>query len=233
MSAHKVDHKELQRRLKEDELQVFFQEFIEKSRHIITNYGRQIVFAVIAIALIITAGYLWKVNGKTAYYNSQIRFGSANALLQQDNYVEALGELEELTKSYSGTDVALRGKILLASCYHKNQQYDLALETFQSVLPSLNELDKIPVQLAMVQTLRSLNKPEQGLNELESLESKVKTDELKEQILYLKAGCYEDLNAIDKAIETYKSISSDSPWRMLANQKIEWLEAKPVGVINP
>ncbi len=233
MSASKIDHKELQRRLKEDELSLYLKEFLDTSRNFFERYGRIVTLSIALVAVVVLAVYFWNMQSENAFVQSQILFGNATQLVQQDSYEEALQELNSLLNQYSGSEVAPFAKILRAKCYVKTEQYEKALQDYQDALPALNPTDAIPVRIALAQVYRSLGQPEQALSILEELEAEAETESLRAEILYIKGGCYEDAENEEKALEMYKSIPKDSTWKDLATERIDWLEAQAVSAINP
>jgi predicted negative regulator of RcsB-dependent stress response len=233
MSASKIDHKELQRRLKEDELSLYVKEFIGNCKELFEKYGRAVTLSIALVIIIVFAIYFWGMKSSGDFVQSQILFGNATQLVQQEQYEGALQELNKLLNQYSGTEVAPFGLILRAKCFFKTEQYQQALEDYQKALPRLKRTDSIPVHLAIVQIQRSLGQPDAALDILNQLESEVSAPSLQAEILFMKGGCYEDSQDMEKALEMYRSIAKDSPWRDLAIERIDWIEAQAVPPINP
>jgi len=232
MSATKYDHKELQRRLKEDELGLFFEELTENTKRFFADYGRLLGYALALALVIALAGYLWMMKKRSDFTESQILLGNATLYIQQDKFQDALNPLGKIVSEYAGTAIAPFAYVLRGDCYFQTKQFDLALKDYQAALPKLNPNDAIPVRIAMIQTLRSLGNADPALREIEQMESSVKTPTLKEHLLFLKGGCYEDKNDAAKALEAYKAIPKDSRWRGLALERIEWIETQPVPAVN-
>lgn len=233
MSSSKIDHKEFQRRLKEDELSVFLQEFTAGARSFFQKYGRALGLLIALIVVIFFGVYFMQMKAQDDFQQSQILFSNGASFVSQGNYQQAITTLNELINQYPNQPVSTIAHVLRGNCYYNTEQYDNALSDYTYALPHLDEVDAIPVQIAIVQTRRSLGQYQEALNELDKMEEKAKSDALKEQILFLKASCYEDLNQDEKALELYKKIPAESGWYGRAVERIEWLEAKPVGAINP
>lgn len=228
----KFDHKELQRRLKEDEIAVFFQEFSTNIKAIYEQYGRSIGMGILVVALVVCASYLWRAKTTADFNDSQVLFSSAAANIEKENYSEAVVNLDNVIQNYSGSHLVPAATVLRGDCYFHLEQYDMAEKDYRSAIPNLPAADAIPVRIALVQTYRSQDKFDEALAELDALEKDVKTHIAKDQIVYLKAGCYEDKNDIAQALELYKSIPSTSDFYRVARERIDWLEAKPVEAIN-
>ncbi len=232
MCPSKIDHKELQKRLKEDELTLYLREFIDNTRDFFEKYGKATTLTIALVVIISLGLYFWSMKSQNDFVESQILFGNATQLVQQDNHEIALQELNKLIDQYSGTEVTTFARILRAKCYFETGQYNMAVQDYQNALTQLSGVDAIPVRIALVQTYRSMGNTQQALQELETLEAEADSPFLEAQILYLRGGCYEDLDNSEKALETYKSIPRDSSWRDLARQRIDWLEAEAVEPIN-
>lgn len=232
MSAAKIDHKELERRLKEDELAVYLGSAQERLRSIWDVHSRTLAAGFIIIALVVAGFYLWSVKSNTVIRESQLLFGNATILAQAQSYPQALDQLNRILQEYSGAEIVPAARVLKGDCHFQLKEYDQALNEYRAALRSLNAADAVPVRIAIVQTLRSSGQSEQAIQELDQLYQVAQSQALKEQILYLKGSCYEDLNQPEKALETYQSIDTESSWYSLAQGRIDWLEAQPVAAIN-
>jgi tetratricopeptide (TPR) repeat protein len=232
MNAPKMDHKELQQRLKEDEVAVFTHDAVVKLKSIWADYGTNIVLGVVIVVLLFIAQSMWKTGNARKFAESQIVFGNATTVLQQGDTEFAITQLDSFLDKYGGSDLAVSAKILRASAYAKNGNYDLALKDFQSVSGVVEGVDRVTVLTGIAQTYRSMGNADEAIKEIEKLESVVQTDEMKQQALFIKAGCYQDLGQNDKALELFKSIDSESPWYTLAQDRIDWLEGAVVPPIN-
>ncbi len=228
----KVDHKDLQRRLKEDEVAVFLQEFIANAKDFYENYGRLIGVGIIAIALAAAAAYLWQQKNATDFNESQILFSTATANIENEDYAEAVKNLDLVIQNYSGTPLATSAKLLRGDCYFHLEQYQMSENDYLDIIPALSKADALPVRIALVQTYRSQDKFDAAIQELETLEQSLSTTIAKEQIVFLQAKCYEDKNDSAKALERYKSIPSTSNFYRIAGERIAWLEAEPAGAID-
>lgn len=232
MSASKIDHKELQRRLKEDELSSFFQEILDNVKSLYESYGRQIVLGLAIVLIAVCAYYVWSMKSESDSQAAQTLYSNAVANVQSEQYPQALNELTSLIKGYSGSKVAIVGLILRGDCYFKTGEFNLALLDYKNAIGRLSAEDALVARFAIAQTLRSLGKADEALQELDAAEKQAKSPIMKEQILYLRGGCYEDKNDTAKALESYKAIPSKSRWYSMAIEKIAWLEAQPVAAIN-
>lgn len=232
MSASKMDHKELQRRLKEDEIAHFFQEMRDGFSHTYQEYGRQLTLIVALVVVVAIGAYFWRMNSANNFQASQQLYSNAVAYVQQNEHSNALTELNTLLKDYSGSKVAVMARVLRADCYAQAGNYDLALTDYQSAVNQLSAEDALVVRFAIVQTLRSLDRADDALRELDAVAKQAKSPVVNEQVQYLQGCCYEDKNETDKALEAFKSVPVKSRWYSLAIEKIQWLEAQPVAPIN-
>ncbi|MBN2327533.1 MAG: tetratricopeptide repeat protein [Candidatus Omnitrophica bacterium] len=232
MSASKMDHKEFQRRLKEDELAHFLDEFRSAAVNLYENYGRQIVLGLSLIAVIMAAGYFWRVKSSNDFAYSQQLYSNAVAYSENDQHAEALTELNSLLDDYPNSQVAVLARVLRGDCYVKMGEFNNALNDYRQALPLLKTEESLMVRFAIVQSLRSLVQPDEALRELDVIEQQAKSPIVKEQVAYLRGCCYEDKGENAKAVEIFKTIPPESRWYNLAIEKINWLEAEPVPAIN-
>lgn len=232
MSASKIDHKELQRRLKEDELSVYLQEFMQSLKRFYDQWGYQTGIVLIAIAAVIIVYSVWTRKSEQNYQEAQMRYATAQTFMQQKEYEQALAELNSIVNQYSGMEISTMAKVLRGTCYAQQGLYDQAIQDFVSAKASLSGDASIPVRFALVQVYRSTGQVDLALNELEQIEAISKSETVKQQVVFLRASCYEDQNQIDKAIELYESIPVESSWYSVANDRLQWLKAEPVKPIN-
>jgi len=233
MTPSKLDHKDLQRRLKEDELSLFVEESREKFLYVWSVYGRQIGLAAALLAVVLAAVYFWRVRSANEYESAQLLYGNATAWIEQNKTDQALQELDTLLKDFPGSKVAPLGYVLRGDLRAHAGDYTNALNDYLAALPRLPKEEALPVRVALIQTYRSLGKTDEALRELESLEKEAKSQSMKYQLTYLKGGIYEDKNDPAQALQCYKSIPTESEWYSLALDRVRWLEAEPAGAINP
>ncbi|HOL94172.1 MAG TPA: tetratricopeptide repeat protein [bacterium] len=234
MTPSKMDHKDLQRRLKEDELSLFLEESREKLEYLWTTYGRKIGLAAAFVAVAVAAMYFWRVRSAADYESAQLLYGNATAWIEQNQYDLALQELDKLLKEHPRSPVAALGYVLRGDLRARMGDYTNAMNDYIAALPKLPKGEAIQsrITIALIQTYRSLGRTDDALRELESLEKTVKSPSMKNQIAYLKGGVYEDKNDPAKALECYKSVPMESEWYSLALERVRWLEAEAVGAIN-
>ncbi|MGC9328750.1 MAG: tetratricopeptide repeat protein [Candidatus Hinthialibacter sp.] len=232
MSSSKLDHKELQRRLKEDELAHFLDEFRDAAVNIYENYGRQVILGLGLIAVIAAAVYFWRVKSANDFAYSQQLYANAVAYLENDQPAEALGELNSLLNDYPSSQIAVLARVLRGDCYVKMGEFNNALTDYRQVLSHLDTEESLMVRFTIVQCLRSLVQTDEALKELDVIEQQAKSNIVKEQVVYLRGCCYEDKGDNAKALEIFKTIPPESRWYSLAMEKINWLEAEQVPAIN-
>ncbi|MEW6236749.1 MAG: tetratricopeptide repeat protein [Candidatus Omnitrophota bacterium] len=232
MTPSKIDRKELQRRLKEDELTVFLQEFYENARVFFSQYGKMLGLTLLLIIVVGLAGYFWRTKSTSDFNEAQILFGNGAAFITQGQYEEALGEYNKLLESYPNQKIAKLTLVQRGNCYFKINKYAEALNDYKAALPGLELSEAISVRIAMVQTFRSLGQFNEAITELDGIEKEAQSNSLKQYLLFLKGGCYEDMDQPEKALDSYRAIPADSAYYMQALERIEWLETKPVGAIN-
>ncbi|MGI6456250.1 MAG: tetratricopeptide repeat protein [bacterium] len=232
MAPSKIDHKELKKRLKEDEIAVYLSEFRERTQEFWARYGSLVGMIVVIVALVVIIAWWWNWSSTQNYLQAQTYFGNATALVQQQNYQEALGQLNPLIQEHSDSDLIPAALVLRGNCYAKLGQYQESITDYRKAITMLDPIDAIPARVALVQSLRSNNQPQDALLELQTLEKVVETPAMKNLVAYLKGGIHEDLGQEQQALEAYRTVEKDSEWYSLALGRIDWLETPPVQAIN-
>lgn len=234
MSTSKIDHKELQKRLKEDELSVYMSEFMHNAKVFLDRYGRPLGMGIAIVAVAFIAAMLWRQKVEADYTAAQLHFGNAVAFINEDNHEQALQELGVLLNDYSGSELAPSAHLMRGNSYFELGQFDQARREYEKVLPLLTGANKLAAQIALAQTLRSLGQPQEAMAVLDEIASAGElTGDMTDQLRYMRGGCYEDMDQPDKALETYREIEPGSGWYSLVRERIEWLEAEPAAAAEP
>ncbi len=226
MSA-KIDHKELQRRLKEDELQVFLQEFTANARNFYDTYGRQALFGVGAVLVAVIGWYLYSMKTEADFQTAQLTFATGVTLVQNEQYEPALEQFNSLLQSQPGASVTTYARLMRGHCFVEMEEYHRALQEYQQALASAkSNSDKELIRVSIVQVQRSLGDTAAALTEIKALEAQAKADDFKYYLAFLKGGCYEEQGDTEKAIAAYSSIDKDSVWNSFALERLDWLQAE-------
>ncbi len=230
--ASKIDHKELQKRLKEDEVAVMFGELTSKIKHSYEQHGGMILMVIGVIALAYVAYYLYQQKSQSDFVAVQEQFAVANTLIQQENFEEAAQQFGVLLQDFPDADISPVARLLRADSLFQQGDYETALSEYQTALSKLNGADAFLAQVGVIQSLRSLDQSSEALAIVQEQLPKAHSDELKNQLRYLEGACYEDLGQDENALEAYQGIDSTSSWFSQARQRIEWLEAEAAEPIN-
>lgn len=230
--SSKIDHKEMQKRLKEDEVAMMVGELSQKTRTIFQQYGKMILLVIGVIVVGFVAYQLWQKKSDTDFIAVQNQFAAANSLMMQENFDGAIQQLDALLNDFPGSELSPVAHLLRADSHYKKEEYEKALSDYQAALPGLEGSDAVLAQTGLIQSFRSLNRPEEALTAAQNALNAAQSDELKNQLRYLVASCYEDKGDHAKALEVFYSIDTDSSWFSQARQHIEWLEAEAVSSIN-
>lgn len=230
--SSKIDHKELQKRLKEDEVAVMIGELSKKTRSVFQQYGSSILMGIAVIVIAYVAYQLWE--RKTNFDNIAVQeqFAVANTLMQQENYENAAQQFGKLLTDFPNSELSPVAHLLRADSYYKQEDYENALNDYQAALGGLSNADKILAQCGIIQTYRSLNRPDDALSVVQNVLNEVSSDELKNQLYYLQGSSYMDKGDNANALESFNNIDSESSWFSQARLHIEWLQAEPVSAIN-
>jgi len=230
--SSKIDHKELQKRLKEDEVQVYLQEFKQNAQNFFEENGKQLLITVIIIAAVVIGVYFYQAQNEASFQERQLLLGNAVGHMQQEQYEQALTQINQLLENHPNSSIAPSAYIIQGEALIQTGQEDQALQAYQQAMDGLKDKGEIAARIGVIQSLRELGQTDAAIEHINEMMPVVKTAQLKNQLLFLKAGCYEDKNQPEQALETYREIPNDSSWYTMAVNRIQWLEAKPAEPIN-
>lgn len=230
--SSKIDHKELQKRLKEDEVAVMIGELSKNTRSIVQQFGSLILMGLAVIIIAYVAYQMWQRKNDSDFVAVQEQFAVANTLMQQENYETAVQQYGKLLTDFPNSELSPIAHLLRADGYFKQEDYQNALSDYQAALGGLTGSDIALAQNGIIQSYRSLNQPAEALAVVQDALKNAKSDELRNQYLYLQGACYMDSGDNAKALESFSNIDSDSSWFSQARQHIEWLQAEAVSAIN-
>lgn len=232
--SSKIDHKELQRRLKEDEVQVYIQELVENGRTFLDTYGAKIGFGLLVVLILSIGTYVWQSRQQSNFTLAQTYFANALTLIQfeQPQYEQAISELTRLIQEFPDARVTPLAFLQRANAHFNTGNLEQALTDYQTAAAQLPVREKIAATMGIIQTHRSLGNAQAALDTIASLEPTLQSDAMKNKILFLKGGVYQDMGDDANALSTYRSIDPDSSWYSFAQDQIRWLEASAVSSVN-
>jgi len=234
MPEQRIHQKELKKRLKEDEVALFFEDIRDSIRHYAEKYGRVTFWTVIGLCLLFGVTFLWRWKQSTDFLAAQEIYSTAATLVDRGDYGSAETTLTELIERFSGQDCVSAAYVLRGFARHKQKNYDGAFADYQTALQIVKDLPtRYSIRLALAQVHRSQGDIQTAITELESLRSEVDTPEMRDQVTFLLAQCKEDLNQPEEALALYEEIPKDSNYRSQALNRITWLKTQPAPPINP
>jgi len=233
MRQGRIHRKELQKKLKEDEVAVFFSDMRDSISEYMEKYGRLTFWAVIVVVLIVGLVTLFRWKQRDNFIRAQETYTAATAQIGGDDYIAAQSTLSELIDQFGGGEMSTAAYALRGYANHHQRDYTAALNDYQTALSQTNDKPtQHALRIAIAQCYRSMGQPEEAVREIEDVLSAVESQSFKDQATFLLAQCKEDLNQPEQALALYKQISEDSTYRMMARQRIVWLESKPASAIN-
>jgi tetratricopeptide (TPR) repeat protein len=235
MPEHKIHRKELKKKLKEDEVAVFVTDVRESVSQYVGRYGRLTFWSVLAVVLVVSFVMLWRWKRIADLTNAQEIYTAAISQITypHQDFAAAQNTLTELIERFSNQECLPAALALRGYCRHKTQDYAGALSDYQAALNRVaDQPTKHSLRVSIAQCHRSLGQTDQAVEELESLRAESPAGVMRDQITYLVAQCKEDLNQPDQALALYNEISDGSMYKIMARERIAWLEAQPIPPLN-
>jgi outer membrane protein assembly factor BamD (BamD/ComL family) len=94
------------------------------------NLNRILLFSGIAVVLIVAVVFFFQLQIKREQKARNL-YSKARAELSSGNYLQAINDLNIVSSSYGGTEVAPQAMFLLGNAYFYSRNYDRALVTFE------------------------------------------------------------------------------------------------------
>ena len=90
----------------------------------------------IYLVLVFASALVWygcSSSGETKNMTAQERFNHGKKLFDDEDYLEAKKDFDQIKLQFPGTTVANDAQYFLAECYFKREEYLLAIEEYQSI----------------------------------------------------------------------------------------------------
>ncbi len=233
MRPGRIHRKELQKKLKEDEVAVFFSDIRDSFSEYMEKYGRLTFWGVVVVVLVVGLVTLFQWKQHDDFVRAQETYTAATAQIADSDYVAAESTLTELIEQFGGQEMTAAAYALRGYANHQQRNYAAALNDYQTAIDRIDDpATRYTLRIAVAQCYRSMEQPQDAVAELESLRSEVDVPAMKDEINFLLAQCKEDLNQPQQALALYQEISKESTYRMMARERISWLETEPVSAIN-
>jgi len=168
------------------------------------------VVGVLAIAAIVYAYISYKHTRDDESINKLV---AAEQIFYSGDYKESIRRLEKYCTEYEGTKGGGLGVFYLASSYFNTDQYDFALNNFQTYLDdySDNSLLSVSAMAGIAACYEGLNRYQDATDQYEKVIHKFPDYYLRGEYMMSAARCNRTLGKTDKAKEWYQQVVKDFP----------------------
>ena len=211
--------------MKEDPLVTAYvrvQKFFKKnSRHI------NIALGIFVITMIV--GLLMIRSKKQAEYESAGKLGIAEQYYYSNQYEKAIGEINQIVNTYSGTRSAGKATYLLANCYFETGNYEDAKQNYERYVDKYhhNKILTAASLAGIAGSLEQLNRIDEAAHYYEEAGRKYPRS-FKAAEYFNKAGfCYSRAGDILKSREMFRIVFENYPESSLSHEAIFLYESLP------
>lgn len=117
--------------------------FLYEAGAFIVQYTREIVIAVLLVAVSALLGYWYSSSRQTWLENAARAIAPARTAMQQERYAEAIPVFERVRKEYGGSPAAAEAALGLADAYFRTGKPDEAKTLYQAYLDEYEGDDEI------------------------------------------------------------------------------------------
>jgi TolA-binding protein len=206
------------KKLKEDKLVTFYfkasQWFEENSKYV---YGGLAALVIIAAA---TWFYI-SSSGETQKLAS-VEFLRASRAFDEGRVQSAMTQFQDVVNNYGGSNYGVLSRFFLAKCHYLQNDYEQALEQYQSFLNKYSGIDHFETAAlgGVAASQEQLGQFETAANTYVKAANKYPDSFFASQYLLRAARNYEMAEQKDKAVSLYEQIIDDYPESQEKNEAI-------------
>jgi predicted negative regulator of RcsB-dependent stress response len=222
----KWSHREVQELIHEEELLVTY---LKRAQDWWNKNGKVVSITVAVLALVAAVAYLWYTTSAGKEREALALLQSARTEYEKGDALDAVtSSCQEILSNSARTAAAPQAMVLLADAYLDGRQLDKAEQAYQNYLgayPNGSLVPQVKRNLALLAAERGDNA--KAIAELEGLLAAGIPGIASDELRYLIARQYEQGGQEAKALELYEAIGEGSAWRAEAQNRLDWLKAKP------
>jgi len=216
--------------MKEDKLVTTAFKLVE---YVQRNLNRILLFSGIAVVLILAVVFFFQLQAKREQKARNL-YSKARAELGSGNYLQAINDLNTVSSSYGGTEVAPQAMFLLGNAYFYSKNYDRALVTFEDFSKRYQDDPQLSSSALAGMAQCYLEKNDYlsaGEYFVRAAEADIGSF-LAPDFLFQAGYCYREGGEIEKAKEILERIVENSPESKESYQAKLYLAEMTYGNVN-
>ncbi|MBQ7157381.1 MAG: tetratricopeptide repeat protein [Bacteroidaceae bacterium] len=188
---------------------------LNKAEAAIEKNWKIICGVLVALVVVVTAGFLWKQHMDSVEEEAQKAIAASQSLFLQQQYDQALkgdgansAGFLKIINDYSGTKTANVAKLYAAICYANTGKTDDAIKMFEDFDQKDDQMIS-PVSIAALGNCYiQKGQNDKGVELIVKAAKTADNDAISPALLLQAGAVYEGMNQADKALELYNEIKT-------------------------
>lgn len=197
------------------EEQIVLDKELNKAVNLIEKYKKEIGIGLLAIIVLVVAGYLYKNYSEKKEINAQTAIAAAQTAIAQQQWEQALNGdgatagLLKVMDEYSGTKTANLAKLYAAICYANTDKIDEAIKMYEDFNQKKDQMISPASLAALGNCYITKGQNDKGVELLLKAAKSADNDAVSPVFLLQAAQVYESMNKNEDAVKLYNQIKKD------------------------
>lgn len=197
------------------EEQIVLDKELNKAVNLIEKYKKEIGIGLLAIIVLVVAGYLYKNYSEKKEINAQTAIAAAQTAIAQQQWEQALNGdgatagLLKVMDEYSGTKTANLAKLYAAICYANTDKIDEAIKMYEDFNQKKDQMISPASLAALGNCYITKGQNDKGVELLLKAAKSADNDAVSPVFLLQAAQVYESMNKNEEAVKLYNQIKKD------------------------
>lgn len=197
------------------EEQIVLDKELNKAVNLIEKYKKEIGIGLLAIIVLVVAGYLYKNYSEKKEINAQTAIAAAQTAIAQQQWEQALNGdgatagLLKVMDEYSGTKTANLAKLYAAICYANTDKIDEAIKMYEDFNQKKDQMISPASLAALGNCYITKGQNDKGVELLLKAAKSADNDAVSPVFLLQAAQVYESMDKNEEAVKLYNQIKKD------------------------
>lgn len=197
------------------EEQIVLDKELNKAVNLIEKYKKEIGIGLLAIIVLVVAGYLYKNYSEKKEINAQTAIAAAQTAIAQQQWEQALNGdgatagLLKVMDEYSGTKTANLAKLYAAICYANTDKIDEAIKMYEDFNQKKDQMISPASLAALGNCYITKGQNDKGVELLLKAAKSADNDAVSPVFLLQAAQVYESMDKNEEAVKIYNQIKKD------------------------